>query len=135
MKELIECYKLLIDSIFSRSTGVLGDKFITKMIKKAEKLASDDGLPLLKGIEYNQNELQLVMVFKNLSENESAYTAEVISKKFNIILELINKALTMLVGKESSIKIMQDGLQDVKLNNNELFEKVNFENNLPKFLT
>ncbi|MHA1299049.1 MAG: hypothetical protein ACTSO9_06340 [Candidatus Helarchaeota archaeon] len=135
MKELIECYKLLIDSIFSRSTGVLGDKFITKMIKKAEKLASDDGLPLLKGIEYNQNELQLVMVFKNLSENESAYTAEVISKKFNIILELINKALTMLVGKESSIKIMQDGLQDVKLNNNELVEKVNFENNLPKFLT
>lgn len=133
-KDLIQCYKLLIDNVFSRSKGVLGETFIIKMIKKAEKITSEDGLTLLKGIEFSQGELQLVMVNKNYGENEAAYTSEVISKKFNIILDLINKALTMLVGKESSVKILKDGLQDVKMNNAEIIEREKFETFIPKFI-
>ncbi|MHA1380473.1 MAG: hypothetical protein ACTSRG_19075 [Candidatus Helarchaeota archaeon] len=133
-KDLIQCYKLFIDNIFNRSKGILGETFITKMMKKAEKLSLDDGLRLLKGIEFNQGEVQLVMVNKNYSENKASYTAEIISKKFNIIIELINKALTMLVGKDSSIKILKDSLQDVIVNNSELFEKEKFGTVIPQFI-
>ena len=51
-KELIDAYKALLDNIFSRSKGVLGETFITKLIKKGEKIANDGGISLLNGIEY-----------------------------------------------------------------------------------
>ncbi len=134
-KKLIESYKILIDNIFSRSKGILGDTFIIKLIKKAEKVTSNGERSLLKGIEYNKNELQLDSVYKNFSEKEATYTEEIVANNFNKILELINKALTMLVGSDSSLKILKDGLQDLKVNNKEIYETVNLEKNLPNFLS
>ncbi|MHA1378279.1 MAG: hypothetical protein ACTSRG_07840 [Candidatus Helarchaeota archaeon] len=133
-RDLIKTYKILIDHIFLRSKGVLGDKFINKLIKKAEKVTENGGKSLLRGIEYNQNELKLELVLKNYGENESAYSEEVISSSFNKILELIDKALTMLIGKESSLKIFKDGLQDLKVNDNQTCYVADFEKNLPKFI-
>ncbi|MFX1449661.1 MAG: hypothetical protein ACFFCM_02390 [Promethearchaeota archaeon] len=134
-KKLIESYKILIDNIFSRSKGILGNTFIIKLIKKAEKVTSNGERSLLKGIEYEKNELQLDSVYKNYNEKESTYTEEIIADNFNKILELINKALTMLVGSTSSLKILKDGLQDLKVNNKEIFETVNLEKKLPNFLS
>ena len=122
-RDLIECYKLILDNIFSRGKGILGSKFISKHLKKAKKVTSDDGLTLLKGIEFSQGELQLMMVFKNFGENESAHTGKVISEKFNTIIELVNKALNLLLGKDKGLKILKDGTQDAKVKNAGLFEK------------
>lgn len=132
-KNLINTYKILIDNIFVRSKGVLGEKFINKLIKKAEKITENGGKSLLKGIEYSQNEIKLELVLKNYSENENTYTSEIISDNFNKILELIDKALTMLVGKETSLKIFKDGLQDLKVKNT-IDNVGDLEKNLPKFL-
>jgi len=133
-KKLIESYKILLDNIFSRSKGILGNTFIIKLIKKAEKVTSNGERSLLKGIEYEKNELQLESVYKNYNEKESTYTEEIIADNFNKILELVNKALTMLVGSSSSLKILKDGLQDLKVNNKEIYETVNLEKKLPNFL-
>lgn len=134
-KKLIESYKILIDNIFSRSKGILGNTFIIKLIKKAEKVTSNGELSLLKGIEYEKNELKIDSVYENYNEKETTYTEEIIANNFNKILELINKALTMLVGSTSSLKILKDGLQDLKVNNKEIFETVNLEKKLPNFLS
>ncbi|MHA1298398.1 MAG: hypothetical protein ACTSO9_03040 [Candidatus Helarchaeota archaeon] len=133
-KALIKTYKLLIDNIFTRSKGVLGEKFINKLMKKAEKVTQNGGKSLLKGIEYSQNELQLELVYKNYVDNENIFTKEIISENFNKILELLDKALTMLIGKAASQKIFKDGLQDLKINNNNAYNIGDFEKNLPKFL-
>lgn len=133
-KKLIESYKILLDNIFSRSKGILGNTFIIKLIKKAEKVTSNGERSLLKGIEYEKNELQLDSVYKNYNEKESTYTEEIIADNFNKILELVNKALSMLVGSSSSLKILKDGLQDLKVNNKEIYETVNLEKKLPNFL-
>jgi hypothetical protein len=132
-KKLIESYKILIDNIFSRSKGILGDTFIVKLIKKAEKITSNGEFSLLKGIGYSKNELQLDLVYKNYNEKEATYTEEIVAGNFNKILELINKALTMLVGSDSSLKMLKDGLQDLKVNNKEIYETANLQNNLPNF--
>ncbi|NVM01796.1 MAG: hypothetical protein HWN67_05650 [Candidatus Helarchaeota archaeon] len=134
-KKLIESYKILIDNIFSRSKGILGDKFIVKLIKKAEKVTNNGEVSLLKGIGYSKNKLQLDLVYKNYSEKESTYTEKIVADCFNKILELINKALTMLVGSDSSLKILKDGLQDLIVNNKEIYETVNLEKNLPNFIS
>ena len=133
-EEIIEFYKTLIDNVFSRCQTILSETFITKLIKKAEKVSSNGGPALLKGIEFSQNELQISMVLKNYQENEGTYTIEVISSNFNTILELIHKALSMLVGADQSQGIIKDAVKDVILKKKEIYESKNLGNYLPKFM-
>ena len=133
-KELIKAYKLLLDNIFSRCKEILGEKFILKLIRKAEKNTSNGEKSLLKGLDYSQNELQLDLAYKIYNENEAAYTEEIISNTFNTLMNLTDKALTMLVGKENSLKLIKDGVQDTKLNHKEIFESEKMEELLPKNL-
>ena len=133
-EEIIEFYKTLIDNVFSRCQTILSETFITKLIKKAEKVSSNGGPTLLKGIEFSKNELQISMVLKNYQENEGTYTIEVISSNFNTILELIHKALSMLVGADQSQGIIKDAVKDVILKKKEIYESKNLGNYLPKFM-
>ncbi len=126
-KDLIQAYKFLLDNTLSRSQEILGKKFIEKLIKKAEKITTKGGKSLLKGLDYSKKVLQLDLLNKNYDENEAGYTKEIIVETFNTLIKLIDKALSMLVGKEYAIKIINDGVQDTKLNQKDIFEKENIE--------
>ncbi len=63
-KDLIQAYKFLLDNTLSRSQEILGKKFITKLIKKAENITTKGGKSLLKGLEYSKKELQLDLLYK-----------------------------------------------------------------------
>ncbi len=126
-KDLIQAYKFLLDNTLSRSQEILGKKFIIKLIKKAENITTKEGMSLLKGLEYSKKELQLDILYKNYNENEAGYTKEIIVDTFNTLIKLIDKALSMLVGKDNAVKIINDGVQDTKLNQKALFEKENIE--------
>ena len=133
-KDLIQAYKFLLDNTLSRSQDILGEKFIEKLIKKAENLTTKEGKSLLKGIDYSKKQLQLDLIYKNQSENEAGYTKEIIVNTFNTLIKLIDKALSMLVGKDNAIKIINDGIQDTKINQKEIFEKENIEDLLQRIV-
>jgi len=133
-EDLIKIYKNIIDNIFNKSKNILSEIFIKKLIKKAEKISSADGKALLNGIDFQEDELQILNVLKNFEKDKANYTADVVSNEINSILQLIHKALSMLVGRNKSSEILKGALVDTMDENKETLKKLELGKDISELL-
>ncbi|NHI93775.1 MAG: hypothetical protein EAX96_14910 [Candidatus Lokiarchaeota archaeon] len=138
LEDLIKFYKIFIDNVFFKSKNILSETIIIKLIKKAEKLSSENGKALLNGINYNEEQLEILNVLNNFKQNKTIYTAETITTEINSILHLLYKTLSMIAGKNESSKILKDALEESISNNSEIWNNIqlstNIEDLLPEFV-
>ena len=134
MNELINFYKILIEEIFYKSNKYINEDFIKKLIKKAEKTSSNFGNSLLIGIDYSEGELILNTLLENYENDKVKFSAEKIAGEMNFLLDNIQKALLMLIGKNETSKILKNSLDESINNNKIVWEKINSSFNLMDFL-
>jgi len=134
MNDLINFYKILIEEIFYRSNKYINEEFIKKLIKKAEKTSTNFGNSLLSGLDYSEGELHIKNLLTNYENDKTNFSAQKIAGEMNFLLDNIQKALLMLIGKNETSKILKSSLDESISNNKLVWEKINSSLNLMDFL-